>query len=226
MNEQAKEQLAAYRANIEAIVESGGYKNTGIAAGYIHGKLKDVWWSVLDLESDDVPLPDQLGMTPTMQLLLHFFARSVHKFGLQRSKLPTLVHECPSVHAQTGAPILLPAVSKRDLSRIIGKSQSSIENAISRFRHKTEVLFEKQLVYPLFVDKGIMFDVCTNLNMMLPFDVNVYTYAKSYSLEQRLSMAPTYQRQGQWCTNGILAKSGKPVAEAVPANDMARNTGT
>ncbi len=210
---------AMHRADVKTLADHGGYKKLRNADQYAEKVLASMWRPVLGIESDDEPLVDQLGFTPTMTLVLHLFGRAVHNHGMKRSNMPVIRNWRP-VYDRHSEKLRFPcAISKKDIAKIIGKSQSAVDDAVGRFRGKTDrydVLYAKRVAHPLFVETGIMLDVMVEQNMSFSFMLEDYSYARRVAEDARLRDAETNYRQREWCSEAIQAEASTstPIADS------------
>lgn len=199
----SKEEDVAWREQVAAVAESGAYKSVSRAAKYVDRYLGDAWRAILHIDNDDDPLDEQLDLTPTQTQLLHLYAKGVWGHGVSKSVAPRLTSFLPvRSHATELRP---PAVSKRDAARIVGRSVSSVEEAIARFRGKRGDLrmFDRRLVGVLFVETGIMLDIATSQQQVFNCMREVYVYGGIIARESGLRDAPTIQQQREWCADAI-----------------------
>lgn len=219
---------AQYKANVAALVDDGGYKSLKEAERYCDHHLGALWRRIMAIDNDDRCLTDQLEFTPTMTLILHLFGKAVHRHGTARSKLPVLGSWLPVVDA-SGSLRFPCAVPKNDIAKIIGKSRSAVDEAISRFRSKQEryeSLFEKRVALAMFVETGIMLDVMTHANLSFSFMREDYEYAGQVARMARINDSRTLNQQQQWCSEATSSLSNLDgISEAAqPANQTERGS--
>lgn len=189
---------AAYLADVAALKEHGGYKKITTARQYIEKRLAHLWRPILGIEDEDEALVDQLGFSKTQTLLIHLYGRGVHRHGNERRQIPEMHEYCMIYDVAAEARRRPRAICTNDIARIIGKSQSAVKRSIKSLREH-DVLVERRVAYPLFVDSGIMLDLMVAQQSSFGFMYEDYHFAKRVAVDARLADAPTLQKQLSWC---------------------------
>lgn len=201
MRKELRDMAREWESVRDGVVDSEFYAKESRAVAYVNGRLAKVWRPWLGFEVDDDPLSEELDLTPTMCLMLHFFARGVLHFGAQSSKAPLLPRDRYMPFVDDSEILRRPrAVCKRDICKIIRRSMSAVEDSIGRLRGKGkyEHIYAARLAFALYVDSGIMLDILTNPQALLSFEVDDYAYAKRLAKNAQLRDAETNEKQRVW----------------------------
>ncbi len=229
MKQFSKEELrardVAHAADVKMLIAHGGYAQLRKATQYVENKLSALWRPILGIEDDDESLVDQLGFTPTMTLILHLFGRAVHHHGAARSKLPLICTWTHVMDRDSQRPRFPLAISKNNIAKLIGKSRSAVDEAIQRFRGKQakyEVLFDKRIAFPMFVETGIVLDIMAHPNLSFPFMLGIddYTHAGKLAQDASLNDADTNHKQRAWCHESVNALLSTPEFKSEPDNTV------
>lgn len=206
---EARKYEIAYQDDVATLADSGWYKKVDRANTYMIDHVARAWRVVGDVDDSPDSIASQLDMTPTMILIVHMFGRAVFRHGIGRFKAPTLDHWPPLWDRKAEHLRFMKAIAKRDIARIIGKSISAVDEAISRFRGRGNdepVFVRKKLAMPLYVDTGIMFNLCTSAQVVFPFMLEDYEYGKRHATDQYLAQAGTARKQSAFCGEAIASK--------------------
>ena len=206
---------AKWRAQVDLLVSNRWYRSEVAASKFFVRRLYDVWLEELaragvDVD-DETNLERMLGITPTMLLLIHLFAYGYRdnrrELGLTNGKAPAIKDWPPLRRGQELQ--FFHSIPKRDIARIIGKSQDAVETAMSRFRGRgkgSDLIRDRGLVQPIAIPTGIMLDVRLSKQLRFSFMEEDYELGKAYAGKQSASQTDTWETQAMHCGRAVAKK--------------------
>lgn len=211
-----KERETTWKSQVKVMADGGYYKSQKAANVFFNERLARAWREVMRFQDDDAILEDTLGLTPTMLLMLHLFCKAYQpnrRVIVPKAKAP--VFECwpPAPDGRT-----FHAVPKRDIAKIIGKSVSSVENALTRFRGKgcpeADLIKVWSLAVPIAIPSGIMLDCKLSPQACFTFMYEDYAVGKTYAQRAAIQQCETYDMQAAHCEAGYKATRGLRIVPA------------
>lgn len=206
-----------WKEQVDILVKSGWYKSADAASKFFVRRLHEMWAheiAATGIEIDDeTSLEKLLGLTPTMLLLIHLFA---YGYSENRRYLK-LSGKSPSIQVwppfRQGAVVhMFHAIPKRDIAKIVGKSQGAVEDALSRFRGRgsSELIRDLSLVQPIAINTGVMLDVRLSKQLSFCFMREDYERGKVYASKQSESQIDTWETQAIHCGRGLIKTNAVP----------------
>lgn len=204
-----------WTSQVQEISDSGYYKNEAQAERWFIDNIAPIWRSALRLGNVDAQtIVKDLGINKTQMLVLHLIGVGVlHKQKPRRAKL-----------LRSGAPYISNgrlyssnAVPKGDIAKMIGRSDSSVDYAISCFRGTKgkagDRLYRARLLYPAPFPSGILFDGSAfdrQLTFEYVYEIQDYDQISSISWRSILGSERTYSKARQWADDAKKAMSSGP----------------
>lgn len=200
--------VEAYKANVAQLEASRFYQHDGRAKYFLDVHLARVWGPVIGVDEEE-SIVDELDMPKTLVRIVHFFSRGVLRF--KAGKAPPLTH-FPPANDEDEYPIR--SVAKRDLARVVGCSQSTVDKSLLRIggnMSEDNVLHRKRILYSLPSATGVMVDVMTCAQMSL-YALFEYQAASDYAINQQLDVADRSRRTKTWCAERRDGMVSEPTA--------------
>lgn len=207
--------VEAYKANVAELEASKFYQHDGRAKHFLDVHLARVWGPVIGADEEE-SIVDELDMPKTLVRIVHFFARGVLRF--KPGKAPPLLH-FPPASDEDEYPIR--SVAKRDLAKIVGCSQSTVDKSLLRIggnMSADHVLHRKRILYSLPSATGVMVDVMTCAQMSL-YALIEYQAASDYAINQQINTADRTHRTKTWCAEKREGMISNPTADERPQSD-------
>ena len=201
---------------VSLLVSSGWYRSVDAASKFFVRRLHDTWASELERAGveifDETDVAKLLGLTPTMQQLIHLFAYGYRdnreELGLRNGKAPVITDWPPLRRGQTLQ--FFHAIPKRDIAKIIKKSAAAIEAAMVRFRGRgskgSDLIRDRALVQPIAIPTGVMLDVRLSPQLRFSFMEEDYELGKVYATKHSASATDTWETQAIHCGRGLAKK--------------------
>lgn len=211
--------IAAYKDNVDRIVESKYFHDSYRARRFVDEQLGPVWATVLDLD-DPESITNELELTDTLVRVIHFYALGVLRFRERKFKKAVFMTEFPPT-GDEDRPVLR-SLHKKDVARIVGRSLSAVEAALLRVggnKAENAVLHRKRILYPMPVATGVMLDVMTQAQLSL-MNFAEFDAAKDYAIDQAINQSDRSRRTTAYCRDKTETQT-VPTAEsgATAAND-------
>lgn len=208
--EKMKAATARWVALRDSIADGGYYGNAKAADRYFVKHIEPAWLVALDRVDEDSYLIDELGVTPTMRRIIHFFARA--HAGVGRTSATPRLTCWPPFQAPDGSVKFFHAVSRNDLAKMCHASRSATDEALDRIRGKGKAgdrIFDHRLAAVLSVETGVMVDGIFSKQMNLPFMLEVadYEHANEAAFAMRSGVGSSCTKTMTWCREGIAQKS-------------------